>query len=155
MAKKAKGKKHDYLPKRIAGMKVPKGLRRGRLGRFLASPEGEALAASLIAAAAPRLLKKGHVGRRTRRFLTDPIGGLRGAGGQAKHAGEGAVHEVGVVGGAVSYAIGEAARAFLHALENPPEGPVETTDNPKAAFPGEADPERKTGKKKRDDSLAH
>ena len=44
-------KKHK-LPKRIAGIKIPKALRKGSMGRFMASPLGrEAAAAALIAAA--------------------------------------------------------------------------------------------------------
>lgn len=44
MAKaKKKDKPVDLLPKRIAGVKVPKKVRRGRFGQLLASPSGQKL----------------------------------------------------------------------------------------------------------------
>lgn len=41
-------KTRSYLPKRIAGVKVPKSVRKGRLGELLASPEGPALLADAL-----------------------------------------------------------------------------------------------------------
>ncbi|THD75131.1 MAG: hypothetical protein E7812_17835 [Phenylobacterium sp.] len=44
MTKKIK----SFLPKKIAGVKVPKSVRRGRFGELLASPTGQALIAEAV-----------------------------------------------------------------------------------------------------------
>ncbi len=149
-------KKKDHLPKRIAGMKVPKSIRRGRVGKFLASPEGEALVLGLVATAGQRIIRKGQVGRRTANFLRHPIESLKVAGGKTGHAGAEAAGDVKDFGAAFAYALGEAARSFSEALHTRPDEP-DTTDNPKAAFPGEAS-ESKGSKRKRgvdEDLIAH
>ena len=44
MSKKAR----SFLPKKIAGVKVPKSVRKGRFGELLASPTGQALIAEAV-----------------------------------------------------------------------------------------------------------
>lgn len=39
-------KRKNHLPKRIGGVKIPKHIRRGVLGQFLASPAGQAVIAA-------------------------------------------------------------------------------------------------------------
>ena len=53
MAKKRK--KKNYLPKRIAGVRVPKTVRRAPVGEFLTSAAGQAIIAALILRAGSRL----------------------------------------------------------------------------------------------------
>ena len=64
MARKRKMK----LPKRIAGMKIPKGIRKGPIGTFLSSSGGQLVIAEALLAAggfyAARRLERGHSGRR-------------------------------------------------------------------------------------------
>lgn len=107
MAKKSK----NLLPKRIAGVKVPKAVRKGRLGDAIASPAGRAvLAEVLLAAAAVAGAKKVKDSGVARDALSDVADRLRDAGGGVKDAGA-------VAGGTVTYAIGEAARAFVDAFD--------------------------------------
>ena len=53
MAKKTQ----NYLPKRIAGVKVPKSVRKGPLGELIASPEGPALIAEAVMVARAEQIK--------------------------------------------------------------------------------------------------
>jgi hypothetical protein len=50
VAKKRK-KTKSLLPKRVAGVKIPKSIRKGRAGRFITSPVGMALLSQALAAA--------------------------------------------------------------------------------------------------------
>jgi hypothetical protein len=47
----------SYLPKRIAGVKVPKSVRKGPLGELIASPEGPALLAEAVMIARAKQIK--------------------------------------------------------------------------------------------------
>lgn len=74
---KSKKKKQAILPKRIGGVKVPKGLRKGRAGRFLASPMGIALVSeAAVAAGAWAAGKQARPGSATRRFADHPLDSL-------------------------------------------------------------------------------
>ena len=53
MAKKSK----SFLPKKIAGVKVPKAVRKGPLGELIASPEGPALLAEAVMVARAKQIK--------------------------------------------------------------------------------------------------
>ncbi|HEV2532897.1 hypothetical protein [Phenylobacterium sp.] len=53
MAKKTQ----TYLPKRIAGVKVPKSVRKGPLGELIASPTGPALLAEAVMIARAKQIK--------------------------------------------------------------------------------------------------
>ncbi|MBW8302675.1 MAG: hypothetical protein K0M78_01745, partial [Brevundimonas sp.] len=67
-------KKKSVLPKRIGGVKVPRALRKGRTGRFLASPLGVALMSDAIAAGVYALGKKqAGAGSATRKFADHPL----------------------------------------------------------------------------------
>lgn len=95
-----KKSKKSVLPKRIAGVKVPKSVRNGPIGEALASPTGQAVIAEVITAAASA--KQGDK-------LVDLADRLRSS-GEAK-AGKASEES-----GAVVYAMGEAARTFVDAL---------------------------------------
>jgi hypothetical protein len=108
---RSKKKSKSVIPKRIAGVKVPKKVRKGRFGELLASKTGQALiaqailgagavAAGLKATDEPKL--RGAAKRAKARFA----GKTDGAGGAASAA----------VGAALAYAVGEAARTFAEAL---------------------------------------
>ena len=102
----AKRSKKNLLPKRLAGVKVPKSVRRGDLGAAIGSPAGQAvLAEVLLAAAAVAEAKKTEDGGAARDALSDVADRLRNAG------------EVKVAGETVTFAIGEAARAFVDAFD--------------------------------------
>lgn len=96
-------KKKTRLPKRIAGVKLPKPLRRGA-GRFLASRQGRALALEALAVTAS-LVAVGVGGRKAGRRLAASSDGAAGPVGAATSASS-----------AVAYALGEGLRAFTDAL---------------------------------------
>lgn len=52
-------KNKSFLPKKIAGVKVPKSVRRGPLGELIASPTGPALIAEAVMAARAKTFKDG------------------------------------------------------------------------------------------------
>lgn len=74
---KSKKKTQAFLPKRIAGVKVPKGLRKGRAGQFLASPLGVALVSeAAVAAGTWAASHQGKPGSAARRFADHPLTSL-------------------------------------------------------------------------------
>lgn len=106
MAKKSK----SFLPKRIAGVKVPKSVRQGRLGELLASPRGQAIIAeAIVAAGAVAGAKKAADNPEARATLTD-------AADKVKFVGDNATDKVSGASSALAYALGEAARSFTDAL---------------------------------------
>jgi hypothetical protein len=109
----AKKKHKSLLPKRIAGVKVPKAVRKGRFGELLASQTGQALIAeALLAAGAIGATKKaadtvtdqaqdsGRLQAFAERLRTQSAGGKDAA----------------AAGAVLAVALGEAARAFVTAL---------------------------------------
>ncbi|HEY8617756.1 hypothetical protein [Phenylobacterium sp.] len=110
MAKK-KRKTKSLLPKRIAGVKVPKAVRKGRFAELLASRTGQMLIAeAIMAVGALGGAKKAGQSPSARSFLHDAAEHVRARG-------DGRV-EAGAAGGALAYALGEAARSFADALRS-------------------------------------
>lgn len=107
---KAKKKSKGLIPKRIAGVKVPKKVRKGRFGELLASRTGQAVIAQAILGAGA--LAAGLKAKDDRR--------VQSAAAKAKHrvadTAHGATHATAEAGGALAYALGEAARTFAEAL---------------------------------------
>ncbi|HYE45533.1 MAG TPA: hypothetical protein VEA44_07130 [Caulobacter sp.] len=103
MAKKRKNR----LPKRVAGVKVPKTLRKGRIGKFLVSPEGQKLVAQGLAAAGAMVAAS--QAPRAVEAAKEPMA-------DAKHAGEEAAHKVGEAGATLGQALTAAALAFAETL---------------------------------------
>lgn len=103
--------KKCLLPKRIAGVKVPKSVRKGRIGEAMASPTGQAVIAEvLMAAAQAAKASDAKGGAATNETLVEVADRLRenGAGKGGKAADE--------ASGAIVFAMGEAARTFVDAL---------------------------------------
>jgi hypothetical protein len=106
MGKKSK----SFLPKKIAGVKVPKKVRKGRFGELLASPAGQALLAeAIMAIGAVAGAKKVADSPEARDKISDVADAVRGAGKKAKR-------KAPAVSDAVAFALGEAARSFADAL---------------------------------------
>ena len=110
MAKKKRRK--SLLPKRIAGVKVPKAVRKGRFGELLASQTGRALLAEAVLAAGAigaakkagdAVADKAAEGPSVRSFATGLAERLQH--GDGKEA-----------GAALAFALGEAARVFFNAI---------------------------------------
>lgn len=113
---KAKKKKAG-LPKRIAGVRVPKAVRKGRIADLLASRQGQALIAeAILGAGALAAGMKAKDDPKVRKLAKD-------AKGSVAHAGDDAAGAFGGGASTLAYALSEAARAFAEALRNG--GPAE------------------------------
>jgi hypothetical protein len=114
----AKNKNKILLPKRIAGVKIPKSVRKGNIGAAIGSPTGRAVLAEVImAAAAVAGAKQVKDSPKARNTLADVVDRLRDGAGGAGKAAKGAGKAANVATGAVTFAVAEAARAFVDALE--------------------------------------
>lgn len=115
MAKKLKIK----LPKRVAGVKIPKSVRKGPIAGFLNSSGGQLiLAQTLVAAAGVFAASKTDPDSKTGEFVRHPVSRLKQVGRSA--AGFTADQRA-----RLSFALQEAARAFKAAMErNPAAEPV-------------------------------
>lgn len=111
-------KKKRVVPKRIAGVKVPKAVRR-TLEEHLGSKNGRKLIGdAVLAAVAAIAAAQSRKGSAARRFAQDhPPENLKAAAsnlkGEAKDAAAGAA----LSGAAIAYALGEAGRSFVDALQ--------------------------------------
>ncbi|MFL5295041.1 MAG: hypothetical protein ACJ798_01535 [Phenylobacterium sp.] len=125
MAKKSKG----FLPKKIAGVKVPKKVRKGQFGELLASKTGQALIAqALLAAGAVAGAKKAADSPKARGALADFAD-------KVKSAGDGAGSQVSEGSSAMTYALGEAVRTFAEALHRGRPEAQEPVGEPAGADP--------------------
>jgi hypothetical protein len=107
----SKRSKKAFLPKKIAGVKVPKNVRKGRFGEMLASPTGQKLIAqAIMAAGAIAAGKKAADSSKVREAANDVKQKVADKGGDA-------VQQTGDAGGALAYALTEAARTFADALK--------------------------------------
>src|SRR5918995_513236 len=102
VAKKLKIK----LPKRVAGVKIPKSVRKGPVGQFLNSGAGQILIAeALVAAAGAFAVSRSDPDSQVGDIVRHPIDTTRRAGRHAARAGADQAARM-------SYALREAARAF-------------------------------------------
>jgi len=70
----AKKKRKALLPKRIAGVKVPKSARKGRFGELLASRTGQALLADALIGTVPMKARGGRDSRGAEAALDAALG---------------------------------------------------------------------------------
>ena len=140
MAKKLK------LPKRIAGIKIPKTIRKGPVGEFMSSPAGQlVIAEALVAAAGVFTVKKADENL--------------DAAEVAKHPGDSARRVVQALTASgsdqserLTFALKEAARAFKTAMENGP--PAQASDGPARTEP-EPSAKKKTLTPREPGSIPH
>ncbi len=110
MAKKLKIK----LPKRVAGVKIPKSVRKGPVGQFVNSTAGQiVIAEALVAAAGALAVSRTDPDSRFGNLVHHPIDTTRRAGRHAARAGTDQAARL-------SYALREGARAFRAAMEAGP-----------------------------------
>jgi hypothetical protein len=111
----AKKKNKSLLPKRIAGVKVPRALRKGRAARFLASPVGVVVMSEALAAAGAMAAgKRAKPGSALRRFVDQPAAGLAQVGQDAQYKG---AQSADALRGAFSAAAAAFADALRHSAE--------------------------------------
>jgi hypothetical protein len=109
MAKDRKRTK-GLIPKKIAGVKVPKSVRKGRFGELLASKTGQALIAqAILGAGAVAAGMKAKDSPKVRKFAAETKH-------KVEDTGQGATSNLNEAGSTVAYAFGEAARTFVEAL---------------------------------------
>ncbi len=127
-------KKKNKIPKRIAGIKVPKALRRSApsLIGLLQTPQGKEAAAAALSAAATALLTSAQ----GRRAITE-------AGSTAAGAGSAVASGLESVGHVAASVLKQAAQSLLPDSGNPEGGRAETIG------PTELDTKRGDGKKQR------
>jgi hypothetical protein len=111
MSKKSK----RLLPKRIAGVKVPKKVRKGQVGEVLASKTGQALIAEAVMAVGALAAAKAKDSPKVR-------GALASAKDKVLKARDHAGHDVGATRATLTYALGEAVRSFSDALRDRSDG---------------------------------
>ncbi|MBW8815948.1 MAG: hypothetical protein JF588_21230 [Caulobacterales bacterium] len=118
-------KRKDLFPKKIAGVKVPKSVRRGRFGEFLASPTGQAMIAqAVVGAGAVAAGLKAKDSPKVRKLAHDAKHKVAdSAGDAADNAGEAT--------SSLAFALGEAARSFADAIRR--------SDRHDSAVPGAAE----------------
>jgi hypothetical protein len=108
MGKKSK----SVLPKKIAGVKVPKSIRKGHFGEFLTSPTGQKIVAEAIVAV-------GAVASAHKAAKSDKAKEIAGAAkDKLADAKDGAGDKASDASGVIAYAIGEAVRSFTDAIRS-------------------------------------
>jgi len=132
---KSRKKSKGLIPKRIAGVKVPRSVRKGRFGELLASKTGQAvIAQAILGAGAVAAGLKAKDSPKVRKFTRD-----------AKHkvadTGHDAADKVGETGSTLAYALGEAARTFSEALRRGGAGSLPRADDEGAWTPDYGAPE--------------
>ncbi len=109
------------IPKRVAGMKIPKSIRKGPLKAFVNSSAGQVLLAEALIAAAGLFAVRRINDEDTGEVLRHPLDSLQRA-GQRVGARMGDPGEVFHRNSArLQFAMGEAVRAFREALAEPSE----------------------------------
>jgi hypothetical protein len=146
MAKKIKVK----LPKRIAGVKIPKGVRKGPVRDFLNSSAGQLIIAEAVVLAGGALAAKGtDPDSTTGDALRHPADAIKSVGRRVLARGSDAKDHLSQDTGRLSFAMSEAMRAFRAALEQPADAVVEPTGRADASRPSRSEVTTdESGKKK-------
>ena len=148
MAKRLKIK----LPKRVAGVKIPKSVRKGPLAGFLNSTAGQIVIAEALVAVSGVLAAKGtEPDSAADDLLRHPVEGAKRAARSTADAAEEVKDHAAAQGARLSYALSEAVKTFRSAMERDDrevEQHLETSGDPTV----EAQP---LGKKKHATTAAH
>jgi hypothetical protein len=143
--------KRIKIPKRVAGVKVPKPIRKGPIADFLNSTAGQVLLAEALIAAAGLFAAKRINDEDAGEVLRHPLDSLQRAGlrvGARIHDSGEAIHRNTA---RLQFALGEGVRAFREALAEPsevsPVGEAVRTDEPDAG--------KKKNRAPSDQSAAH
>jgi hypothetical protein len=141
MAKKLK------LPKRIAGIKIPKTIRKGTVGEFMSSPAGQlVIAEALVAAAGVFTVKKADENLDAADVVKHPGDSVRRVAQSLTASGSDQTERL-------TFALKEAARAFKTAMENGP--PAQASDGAPARTEPEPSAKKKTLTPREPGSIPH
>lgn len=131
MAKKRK--KKALLPKRIAGVKVPRTLRRGRAAKFLRSPLGVALISeAAVAAGAYTVGKQSEPGAKGRRVTDDVRLRLSTLADRGEDAGQHSAEALKGAFAAAAAAFADALRSGADAIEPSAKKPTARAETARA-----------------------
>jgi hypothetical protein len=144
MAKRSKAK----LPKRIAGVKIPKSVRKGPVADFLYSPGGQVAIAEALVIAAGVFASSSDPNSRTGKLLRTPGETLREAGRSTVRAKD----AVSRGSRKLSYAFTEAIKSFRSALQDEDIEAALAKDAEVLVERNESAPDVSTAKKKRSSS---
>ncbi|MGQ7792607.1 hypothetical protein ACUN0C_09380 [Faunimonas sp. B44] len=125
MAKKKK--KKSGLPKTIAGVKIPKEIRKGAVGQFIASPAGQAMIGEMLFAAVAAFRNSGS---RSKLAIAarHPAATAEFAASKAADVTSDAIEALRERTASLSEAFGEAARQFIDTMAQGAGGEPEETD---------------------------
>ncbi|MYZ50457.1 hypothetical protein [Propylenella binzhouense] len=113
MAKKKKMK--SAMPKKIAGVKIPKKVRKGAVGQFVASPAGQAMIGEMLLAALAAI-RKGGKGSKLGIAARHPAAAAELGASRAADLGSDAMEALRERTASLSEAFGEAARHFMDSV---------------------------------------
>jgi len=113
------------LPKRIAGVKVPKNVRKGPIMDFVNSSAGQLLLAEAVIAAVGLFAAKQASGGTAGDLLAHPVDSLQRAGQKVAHRAGDAQAQLARSTARLRFALEEGVRAFREALAEPGVNPPE------------------------------
>lgn len=109
------------LPKRVAGVKIPKSVRKGSVAQFLNSSAGQILLAeALVAAGRSVAIKHTDPDSVTGEFVRSPVKSLKGGGRRIADRSSDARSSIERSSAQLTFALTEAVRAFREALHQQP-----------------------------------
>jgi hypothetical protein len=141
------------LPKRIAGVKVPKAIRKGPIMDFVNSSAGQMLLMEALVAAGSLFAVKSINQESMGETLSHPIDSLQRAGRTLGNRADDSRASVARNSARLQFALTEAVRAFRAALADPSQVPA--MGEPPAVFEPETEGSKKRGRQAPDPSAPH
>ena len=117
--------KQIKIPKRVAGVKVPKAIRKGPVRDLVNSSAGQLLLAEALVAVASLFAVRKINGEGTDEVLSHPIDSLQRAGRRVSSHASDAQAAMSRNSARLQFALGEGVRAFREALAEPSERGLE------------------------------
>jgi hypothetical protein len=114
-------KQRIKIPKRVAGVKVPKPIRKGPIMDFINSTAGQALLAQALVAAAGVFAVKRVNDENVGEVLRHPVDSVKRAGNRIGAGMSDSTEALSRNTARLQFALGEAVRAFREALSEPSE----------------------------------
>jgi hypothetical protein len=124
--------KKRKLPKRIAGVKIPKSVRKGPIGDFFSSSGGQVVLAEVLLALAAFYAARRLDGNTTAEALRHPLDSLRAGRNWSRDTSE-----------RFTRALGAGAQAFRAAMQEPLEGDAEESEQAGVSASEDAEPAKK------------
>jgi hypothetical protein len=137
------------IPKRVAGMKIPKTVRKGPLRDFLNSSAGQLLLAEgLIVLGSAVAVRRADPDSRVGWFARHPLDSMRDVGRATSRRADWAGETISRESGKLSLAFSEAIRAFRAAMDQAEPADASTTQDAAEIMSGDLQTEPERAKKK-------